>query len=295
MSNTLEKDFIKIKKINPIENLKLSVVEYEDEEETRKIDSRTSIYNLMKREHTYLRATYKLYISKRHPNILSIFLAEILDKIYFIKIFIFLKKFDILSIHISLYMFYHILLLSLLCGFFTIKTIKKIWEESNFPNMNFYLLYGFIANIIIWIIYRIFILMIDNQDRIRTLVALNNENLNFNTSRDKLEDKNNNQQKEYNIDEKYEKLIKKIKIQTAVFYIIIIIVTFLCFTYLVSFFAVYTGTKKLVLQAYYISIIGIILIKFVYGLCLASLRIAAEGNEFKSLYDFVYICDKYIS
>ena len=300
-----EKDFITIKKINPITSLQMTVEDYKEEEEVKNVDSTTSIYNLVKREHTYLRVTYERYIAKRHPNILATFLAEILDKIYFIKIFIFLKKFDIFSIHLALYMFYHILLLSLLCGFFTIKVIKKIWEDSNYPTMNFYLLYGFLGNVIIWIIYRIFILLLDNQDRFRALVKLHNESMNNNTSRANLDEdkeiKDNDNNKEVNINqqdminEKYEELIKKIKIQTIVFYIIIILITAFCFIYLVSFFAIYTGTKGKVFKAYYISIIEIILIKFVYGLCLASLRIAGEGNELKSLYNFVYYCDKYVS
>ena len=305
--NSEEKDFITIKKINPITSLQMTVEDYKEEEEVKNVDSTTSIYNLVKREHTYLRVTYERYIAKRHPNILATFLAEILDKIYFIKIFIFLKKFDIFSIHLALYMFYHILLLSLLCGFFTIKVIKKIWEDSNYPTMNFYLLYGFLGNVIIWIIYRVFILLLDNQDRFRALVKLHNESMNNNTSRANLDENKeiningNDNNKEININQqdmvnvKYEELIKKIKIQTAVFYIIIILITAFCFIYLVSFFAIYTGTKGNVFKAYYISIIEIILIKFVYGLCLASLRIAGEGNELKSLYNFVYYCDKYVS
>ena len=304
--NNTEKDYIKIKKINPINNIQVTIEDYKEEEEVKNVDNTTSIYNIMKREHTYLRVTYEKYIAKRHPNILATFLAEILDKIYFIKIFIFLKKFEIFSIHLSLYMLYHILLLSLICGFFTIKTIKLIWEDSQYPTMNFYLLYGLLANIIIWVIYRIFILLLDNQDKIRALVKLNNENMIHNTSEAKLEenkdinDNDNENDKERNIkqdmiNEKYEELIKKIKIQTAVFYIIILLLTGFCFIYLISFFAVYTGTKGKVLKAYYISIIEIILIKFVYGLCLASLRIAGEGNEMKSLYNCVYYCDKYVS
>ena len=291
--NSEEKDFITIKKINPINKAKLynkiTVEDYKEEDEIKKVDDTTSIYNLMKREHTYLRVTYEKYMAKNHPNILSIFLAEILDKIYFIKIFIFLKKFEIFSVQLALYMFYHILLLSLLCGFFTVSTIKKIWEDSNYPSMNFYLLYGFLGNLIIWAIYRIFSLMIDNQDRIRALVKLNSEE-----NAKENEDDNIDNNKE-TIKEKFEKLIKKIKIQTVVFYILILIITGFCFVYLVSFFAIYTGTKGKVFKAYYISIIEIILIKFVYGLCLASLRIGAEGNELKSLYKFVYTCDKYLS
>ena len=289
--NSKDKEFIKIKRINPITKLQFAVEDYKTDDEIKEVDNTTSIYNLMKREHTYLRVTYEKYILKSHPNILATFLAEILDKIYLIKIFIFLKKFEILSIHISLYMFYHVLLLSLLCGFFTIKVIKKIWEESNYPTINFYLLYGLFSHIIIWVIYRIFILVLDNQDKIRSLVKLNND---VEASRELTDENHFNNQKEQ-VQEKYEGLVKKIKIQTAVFYLVVICLTAFCFIYLVSFFAIYTGTKGKVFKAYYISLIEIVLIKFVYGLCLGSLRIAAEGNELKSLYNFVFVFDKYIS
>ena len=272
-------------------NLQFAFEDYKTDDEIKNVDSTTSIYNLMKREHTYLRVNYETYISKSHPNILSIFLAEILDKIYLIKIFIFLKKFELLSMHISLYLFYHILLLSLLCGFFTINVIKRIWEESNYPSINFYLLYGLISHIIIWVIYRIFILLLDNQDKIRSLVKLNNE---MESAKVSTEENRLNIQKEQ-INEKYEEIIKKIKIQMVIFYIVIFALTAFCFIYLVSFFAIYTGTKGKVFKAYYISLIEIALIKFVYGLCLGSLRIASDGNELKSLYNFVYVCDKYIS
>ena len=287
--DSTHKEFIKIKKINAISNLQID--EYKTDDEIRDVDNTTSLYNLMKREHTFLRVTYEKYMSKNHPNFLASLLAEILDKIYLIKIFIFLKKFEILSIQVALYIFYHILILSLLCGFFTIHTIKKIWKESNYPTINFYLFYGFIAHIIIWIIYRMFILVLDNQDKIRALVKLNND---VESSKENMDENDYNEQKEQ-INDKYKDLIKKIKIQTAVFYLVIIPLTALCFIYLVSFFAIYTGTKSKVFKAYYISLIEIVLIKFVYGLSLGSLRIAADRNELKSLYNFVYVFDKYIS
>ena len=290
--NTIDvtnKEFIKIKKINPISNLQMD--EYKTDDEIKDVDHTTSLYNLVKREHTFLRGSYEKYLSKNHPNILATLLAEILDKIYLIKIFIFLKKFEILSIQVSLYLFYHILVLSLLCGFFTIHVIKKIWKLPDYPTINFYLLYGVITHIIIWIIYRIFILVLDNQDKIRALVKLNNE---AESSKESSDEYYYNYQKEQ-VNYKYEELMKKIKIQTAVFYLVIIPLTALCFIYLVSFFAIYTGTKRKVFKAYYISLIEIVLIKFVYGLSLGSLRIAAERNELKSLYNFVYIFDKYIS
>ena len=166
------------------------------------------------------------------------------------------------------------------------ELLKKIWEQSNFPNINFYLLYGLISNTIIWIIYKIFLCLLDTQDKIKDLVFkkgyikendINNEND---------ENKNNN---------KFNDLMKQIKIKMIIFFIVILIIILLCFIYLVSFFAIYTGTRSKVFKAYYISLIEIILIKFVYGICLASLRIASEGNELKILYKIVYICDKYIS
>ena len=306
--NKLPQNYIKIRKINPFKNLKknnhIDEYEYKKEDELKKVDNITSIYTLMKREQTYLRRSYEFYMSKKHPGILPTLLAEIFDKIYLVKTLIFLKKFEITSIYISLYMFYHILLASLLCGFFTINTIKRIWADDDFPTLRFYLLYGFIANVIDWVIYKIFILLLDNQDRIRALVKLgndftNNKSLKFITKENE-EGMNNdvistNIQVQQRIEEKYDELMKKIRIQTALFYIANFFLTGFLFMYLISFFAIYTGTKKLVIKAYYISIIEITIIKFVYGLSLGSLRIAAEINKFKNLYNFVYICDKYLS
>ena len=311
--NQGNKDFIKIRKINPIIDIQRTINEEYEDKEIKKVDSITSVYTLMKREHTYLRADYEKYLSKQHPNILATLLAEIFDKIYFIKNFVFLKQFEIFSVHFSLYVFYHILWLSFICGFFTINTIKKIWTNPNFPSINFYLLYGLIANVIAWIIHKIFIILLDNQDKIRALVQLYNENVLNNTSIINIKynnevkiskfHKNNNDDisnssdnnKQDVINKKYEELIKNIRIKVAIFYIVILIFTGFCFSYLVSFFAVYTGTKEKVLKTYYISIIEIFLIKFIYGLSLGALRIAADVNELKMLYNFVYICDKYLS
>ena len=120
----------------------------------------------------YLRINYEKYLSKRHDNVLAIFLAEILDKIYFVKIWLFSKKFDNGGIQVTLYFIYHLLLLSLLCAFFTVGVIKKIFEETNYPGMNFYLSYGFISNIIVWIIYKLFLMFLDVQDQVRNLAIM---------------------------------------------------------------------------------------------------------------------------
>ena len=191
------------------------------------------------------------------------------------------------------------MLLTLLCSFFTIKTIKKIWNQENFPQFNFYLLYGFLANVVVWVIYKIFICLLNVQDSVRELIKLKNE---LKNNENKLETKNEDDlnEKEGEITEeliykKYDELAKKIKIKIIIFFIIGFLLTVFCFIYLLSFFAIYTGTKSKVIKAYYISLIEILLIKIIYGLCLASLRIAGERNEMEKLYKIVYICDKYVS
>ena len=226
-----------------------------------------------------------------------------MDKIYLLKVCFFLKQFDIFSVHLTLYLLYHLLLLTLLCSFFTIKTIRKIWNEENFPQLDFYLLYGLLANIVIWVVYKIFVCLLDVQDKVKELVKLQNtlknkenkENKETNNIGDDLTENNNGEINEELIQQKYDELMKTIKIRMIVFFVISFLLTIFCYLYLLSFFAIYTGTKSKVLKAYLIALIETILIKAVYGIVLASLRIAAEGNEIEKIYKIVYICDKYIS
>ena len=203
------------------------------------------------------------------------------------------------SINLALYLICHLLLLTLLCAFFTIKTIKKIWNESNFPQLNFYLLYGFLGNIIIWIIYKIFLCFLDIQDKVKELNSLKSEANIINENKingDNNEISENNEEiNEEFIQKKYNDVIKKIKIKTIIFFIIGFLLTICCFIYLVSFFAIYTGTKSKVFKMYYISLIEIVLIKIFYGICLGALRFASEGNRIETIYKIVYLCDKYLS
>ena len=298
-----EKDFITIKKINPYKQkneINYIVQDYvEPPKEEKTIYDNTGIYTLIKKEQSLLRAPFNKYQEKTHNNIFSIILAEIMDKIYLLKICCFLKKYEMFSINLALYLICHLILLTLLCAFFTIKTIKKIWNESNFPQLNFYLLYGFLGNIIIWIIYKIFLCFLDIQDKVKELISLkseankNNENK-INGDNNEISENNEEINEEF-IQKKYNDVIKKIKIKTIIFFIIGFLLTIFCFIYLVSFFAIYTGTKSKVFKMYYISLIEIVLIKIVYGICLGALRIASEGNRIETIYKIVYLCDKYLS
>ena len=159
--------------------------------------------------------------------------------------------------------------------------------------MNFYLLYGLISSIIIWVFYKAFLILIDHRDKVNELIKIRQELNKENNNEDNKTEKEEISEELYG--KKYDELIRRIKIHMAIFFVIGILITAFCFIYLVSFFAIYTGTKSKVFQAYYITLIEVALIKFVYGLCLASIRKAGESNEVKNVYNVSYICNKYIS
>ena len=294
LSEKGEKNLILIKKINKdeFEYSEESLLKEFDEKDDLKLKvGELGLLSSIKREQVFLRVSYEKYLSKQHSDIFCVYLAEILDKIYLAKICLFLKKIDIFPIHFSLYMFCHLLLLSILTGIFSIKLIKKIWDEENFPNFEFYVLYGLIINIIIWIIYQIFLCLLDNRDKVKVLIITKNE---------LIEAEKNGQENmneiNYNIFiDKYNSYKSQVKCKITVFYIIVFLVSLFLTIYLISFFALYTGTKRRVLKAYYISIVEILLIKFVYGFALCSLRLASKVNKIRSLYNIVCFLNKYVS
>ena len=295
-SQNKEKDFITVKKIKPsnpnFDDRTLSEGLDEDSDDMKLDEENAGLFTLIKREQLFLRLKYNKYLEKKHPNNLSVVIAEILDKIYIVKICLFLRKYDIFTHQLSLYVFCHLLLFSLLCGFFTVRVIKKIWKETNYPGIGFYILYGLISNIIIWIIYQIFLYILDFRDKIKEIVSLQKE-----LKEQELDDFDDNidERNEKIFNKKYKLTIRSIKCTIAIFYIAMFAIILFCTIYLISFFALYTGTKKRVLKAYYISLILIVIIKFVYGFSLGSLRIASRINKIKTLYKVVYIFDKYIS
>ena len=288
-----DKSIVSIKKVNPINNStneeSAILYELERDRETRIIDDDTSIFSLIKREHILLGVKYEKYIKKIHPFYLHIFFAEILDKIYLFRILLFLKQIDVFSLYFSLYAFCHILLLTLLCNLFTINLIKKIWETTGFPDLRFYLLYGLIANLIIWVIYILLSFLIDFESSIRDLVEAKS-NMQKQSNNDNDSESNKNQ-----FYSKFSRLMCLIRLRVSIFHIVTFLIALGCGIYLISFFALYTGTKSLVLKIYYISIIEILLIKITYGVVLAGLRIVSIEARLKALYYVVYILDKYLS
>ena len=297
-NNLKEKDLIKVKAIKPVNSPEsLDDMTIEDFEKENRMDvgmEDSGCLTLIRREQLFLRVEYDRYMAKKHPSNSFTFFAEFLDKIYLIKIILFIKKYDIFFVQLSLYAFCHLLLWSLLCGFFTIRVIKKIWEEDNFPDLNFYLLYGLISHIIIWMIYKIFLYILDCSDKIKEFLlikkGLREEDDYIDNFNDNVEEKNHKI-----LIKKYNQLMRQMRLRISIFYVIMFMIIIFCTIYLISFYSIYTGTKRRVLIAYFISLFEIVIIKLIYGICLASLRLASKVNKLKSLYNLVYILDKYIS
>ena len=210
------------------------------------------------------------------------FLTEIIDKIYIIKILLFTRKFDLLTVQLSIYLLCHTLLLILLALFFDIKTIQKIWNTDNYPGLGFYLLYGFIACIVIWIIYTIMLCLWSNNDKIKDLLKLIHNCKKYKVNRDK------------NIKKKYDNVAWKIKFKVIVYSIIEFLLLGFCFVYFVTFCTVYTGTMSKVFKAYGIALIEVLIIKIIYGIVLGILRKVSLAKQKKTLYNVVLFMDTYL-
>ena len=114
-----------------------------------------------------MRRNYDIAIKNKKTNFFELLITEMIDKIYITKIIFFTKKFDLFSLQISVYLLCHTLLLVLNALFFDIKTIKKIWIEENYPGLGYYLGFGLLSCIIIWIIYKVFLCLLSNNDKIK--------------------------------------------------------------------------------------------------------------------------------
>jgi hypothetical protein len=241
-----EKSFVTIKKINPDENTQrdANILDELDENSNRKNfdDDDTGLFYLIKREHIFLRVNYKTYIKKSHPYYFCVFLAEIFDKIYFFRICFLLRQSDIFSAHFTLYLFCHILLLTLLCNLFTIEIIKKIWETTDFPDLYFYLLYGLIANMIIWIIYLLLSCLINFEESVKDLAKI----------KDKVQNNEDetNEANEQLYHRKYSCLICQIKFRVSITYIITFLIILCLDVYFASIYALIIVIKSLVLNIY---------------------------------------------
>ena len=182
-------------------------------------------------------------------------------------------------LHLSVYVLYHAILLSLLAMFYNIDTIKNIWNKENYPNLQYSLTNGFLSCLIVWIIYKIFLCIISNEGIIKRYL------------RAKLNKANKDENK---LQKKFDDLKFKVKIRMIIYFVLIFLVGISCLLYITTFCAVYTGTKKYVFRTYGIALVEVLIIKIIYGIILGILRKIGLTKQNRALYKIAYYFDKLI-
>ena len=285
-NKTNEKEIIAIneEKIYKRENLKNYIINDLDEIEEDKEDNKSNkgLLNEMKLEQRLLTKDYN-FVSKKYENkLITILLTEILDKIYITKNILFLRKYDMMYLSLSVYVLYHTILLTILALFYDIKTIKNIWNKENYPGMGLYLGYGILTAIITWVIYIIINCLLTNKGKYNEIINIKNS---------KKRQKDNKTQL---INKKVNLLISKMKTKMIIYYIIQFVLLIFFFIYLVTLCAVYSGTMNKIFASYGIAILEILIIKILYGLILGIMRYYSISNDKNGLYNFILFFEKYL-
>ena len=233
-----------------------------------------NIVDLIKMEKRLLTIDYNIAIKKNKAEIIIMVLTEILDKIYITKAIWLLQNYEVFSLYFSLYLLWHILILSFLSLFYNNNTIQKIWINDNYPDFNFHLGFGFVACLISFVFYKVLFFLINNDRKIKEISKENNKVM---------------------IEQQYNKMMFWIKLKIFIFYVVEFILLIIFFLYLISFCGVYGATTLKLVESYGIALIEIVIIKVIYGLLLGVLRKISLSFQISVLYSIVRFLDLYIS
>jgi hypothetical protein len=154
--------------------------------------------------------------------------------------------------------------------------LHKIWTKENYPDMNYYLAFGFVASLIVFIIYKGATFLINNDLEMKDIES---------TPRDQTNE----------ISKKYTKMMKCSKIKLAIYYVLQFGLILIFFLYLMSFCYIYSATQDNLIESYGIALIEIVIIKALYGLILGILRKISLSYEINKLYSIVKFLDLYIA
>ena len=237
-------------------------------------------FDKFKIEHRLLRKEYEIALYKQENGFLFLMLAEILDKIYIMKIVLFRQDYDIIYINLSIYLLYHVFLVNIITMFFDMKTIQKIWNNESYPGMGLYLGYGLASIMVCWIVYIIFTCLMTNKGKYSEILDI------------KKSKKKDNKMKL--VEKKYNSLKRKTKIKITLYSIIQFLFIIFFTIYSVTFSAIFYGTMNKIYLNYFIAIIEVLAIKIIYGLVLSILRQVSLSYDKKGLYNAVLFMDNYI-
>ena len=235
-----------------------------------------SVFSQIKSEEKLLRVNYEVALKKNKAEVLIIIMTEILDKIYLIKSIWLLQKYEIFSLQFSLYVLWHMMMLSFLCFFYDNNMLHKIWTKENYPDMNYYLAFGFVTSLIVFVIYKGATFLINNDLAMKDIESTPRENTN-------------------EISQKYTKMMKCSKIKLAIYYVLQFGLIIIFFLYLMTFCYLYSATQSSLVESYGIALIEVVIIKVIYGLILGILRKISLAYEVNKLYSVVKFLDLYIA
>jgi len=238
------------------------------------------ILDSIKKEHKLLRIKFEAAIQREKTNSFIIILTEIFDKIYLIKTLCLLSKYDMFSIYFSLYLLYQLLLLSFVTCFYDIKTIHNIYIKENYPSFGYNLGYGLASCLIVWVIYKIFLCILGNDDRIQKYI------------RKRIDSSNDSESNVRRNAKRFNELLCSIKAGMIVYFVIQFIFAVVCLLYVTLFCAVYTGTKVKVFKTYGIALLEVLIIKIVYGIILGILRKVGLSKRSRVAYQIAYYFDR---
>ena len=238
------------------------------------------ILDSIRKEQKSLRIKFELAAQREKSNIYIIILTEIFDKIYLIKTLCLLSKYDMFSIYFSLYLLYHLLLLSFVTCFYDIKTIHNIYIKDNYPTLGYHLGYGILSCLIVWVIYKIFLCILTNDDKIQRYI------------RKRIDSSNDSESNVRRNSRKFNDLLCSIKTGMIVYFVIQFIFAVVCLLYVTLFCAVYVGTKTQVFKTYAIALIEVLIIKIVYGIILGILRKVGLSKRSRTAYQIAYYFDR---
>lgn len=197
-----------------------------------------------------------------------------------IKTLCLLSKYDMFSIYFSLYLLYHLLLLSFVTCFYDIKTIHNIYIKDNYPTLGYHLGYGILSCLIVWVIYKIFLCILTNDDKIQRYI------------RKRIDSSNDSESNIRRNSRKFNDLLCSIKTGMIVYFVIQFIFAVVCLLYVTLFCAVYVGTKTQVFKTYAIALIEVLIIKIVYGIILGILRKVGLSKRSRTAYQIAYYFDR---
>ena len=152
---------------------------------------------------------------------------------------------------------------------------------DDYPSVSHDLGYGLLSCLIVWVIYKIFLCLLNNDDIIKKYIRKR-----ISSSSDSENVRKNNK--------KFNDLLCSIKTGMIVYFALQFVLVVVCLLYVTVFCAIYVGTKKKIFKSYGIALLEVVIIKIIYGIILGIIRKVGLSKQSAVTYKIVYYLDKFL-